>query len=160
MRWLTYRDALSGSLIYALGDTTGALLDGEFRWSRMLGMLLLGGSLYAIEIPAYFRWIDRRYAKSAQWDPWRRALLAWLFFNPLWIARHLAFIAILNGTWTALNWQLLEIATESFAHAAPVALAVNYGIQNLIPLRWRFIDSSVFSASMAVYFALSEVLFG
>ena len=41
-----------------------------------------------------------------------------------------------------------------------VALPVNYLIQNYMPLTWRFFASSVFSGLLAIYFALSEVLFG
>lgn len=160
MKLLTRRDALHGCLIYAAGDSAATLLSGEFRWPRLLGMALLGGSLYAMEIPAYFRWIDQRCAASGKYGALQRMLLAMAFFNPLWIARHLVFIKIFSGQWHTLAWSLLDIAASSFWHVLPVALPVNYFIQNVLPLHLRFLANALFSALMAVYFALSEVLFG
>ncbi|MGR8979300.1 MAG: hypothetical protein ACU84H_04300 [Gammaproteobacteria bacterium] len=49
---------------------------------------------------------------------------------------------------------------DSFLYALPVALLINYVIQNAIRLTGRFLASAVFSSGMAVYYALSEVLFG
>ncbi len=160
MRLLSVKDAIIGSLIYALGDSVAALLAGEFQTGRMLGMLVLGGTLYAIEIPAWFRWISRRYSKPGVANAMKRMLMAVAFFNPLWIARHLLFIRLLAGQGQAISWELLLIASQSFVYCLPVALPINYWIQNNIPLSWRFFASSIFSAVMAVYFSLSEVLFG
>ena len=41
----------------------------------------------------------------------------------------------------------------------PVSLIANYLIQNKVRLDWRFISSALFSALMAVYYALSETIF-
>lgn len=153
-------DSLRGLLIYGLGDGLAAWLRGEFAWTRLLGMALIGGSVYAVEIPAYFRWIDRRAPAAAGWAAtWRRTGLALLYFNPLWIARHLLFIACLSGRWGSVGWPLLETGALSFAANIPVSLAANYWIQNRVPMRWRFAASAGFSAAMAVYYALSEVWF-
>lgn len=160
MKLLTGRDAWQGGLIYASGDTIATLITGAFQWQRFAGMLLLGGTLYAVEIPAYFRWLDRVCVARNHYIRWLRALLALAFFNPLWIARHLAFIKLLSGAWEGVDWRLLPIAVSSFLHVVPAALFANFSIQNHVPLRWRFLASSLFSALMAIYFALSEVLFG
>lgn len=157
MRLLSIEDVVTGSLIYALGDSMAALLAGEFQTMRML---VLGGTLYAVEIPAWFRWIGRRYARPRFSDAIKRMLMAAAYFNPLWIARHLLFIRMFSEQWQTVSWDLLSIASQSFVYCLPVALPVNYLIQNHIPLAWRFFASSVFSAVMAVYFSLSEVLYG
>ena len=156
---LSWRNAVHGGLVYASGDAIATALTGQFEPIRTLGMLLVGGTLYAIEIPAYFDWIDRQFSRSNEWNSLKRALLAQAFFNPLWIARHIFFIQLFSGRWKQINWGVLAIGLDSFLYALPIALLINYSIQNAIPLKWRFLASSLFSAGMAIYFALSEVLF-
>jgi hypothetical protein len=156
---LTKRNSLHGAIIYSLGDSCAALLTGEFQVSRLVGMMLLGGSLYAIEIPLYFAWLKNRFDKQSLVNGIKRALLAQAFFNPLWIARHLAFINFFSGQFAAIQWNLIGIGLDSFMQILPVTLLVNYVIQNFIPHSWRFFASAVFSTVMAIYYALSEVLF-
>ena len=156
---LTRRDSFYGAMIYVTGDSVAAILTHEFKISRMIGMMLLGGTLYAIEIPWYFAWIERYFDNKCYWGRIKRALFAEAFFNPLWIARHIALIKCFSGQYADLQWNLLSIDWASFVQIAPFAIVINYFIQNLIPLAWRFLASAVFSALMAVYYALSEVLF-
>ena len=42
-------DVLRGVLVYASGDTAAALLQGQFSPVRTLGMMLVGGAVYALE---------------------------------------------------------------------------------------------------------------
>ena len=160
MKLLTIKDAFYGGLIYSAGDTLATLISNDFYYPRMLAMLLLGATLYAIEIPAYFRWLDRYFNQPGYSSAIKRMFMAAAFFNPLWIARHLVFINIFSDQWHNISLHLLSIATSSFIYCLPVALPVNFLIQNSIPLSWRFFASSVFSAFMAIYFSMSEVLFG
>ena len=154
------QDILRGALIVAAGDTIAALLLDEFMWTRLLGMMLVGGLLYAWEIPAWFRWIDHHYPARPNWPTQlQRTALAVAWFNPLWIARHLAFIALFSADWPALDWSLLDIALRSFAANVPVALLANWAIQNRLSYRRRFVGSALFSAAMAVYYALSTTIF-
>lgn len=154
------RTALRGGLIYAGGDTIATLIGGELLIPRALGVLIVGATLYATEIPSYFRWIDRRFGRPSQWNPLKKALLAQAFFNPLWIARHLLLIRLFSARWGEIDWHLLSIGLDSFLHIVPVGLMMNYLIQNKVPLAWRFLASASYSALMAIYFALSEVWFG
>jgi hypothetical protein len=127
----------------------------------MLGIALLGATLYAFEIPNYFMWIDKKLDYSvSKFKSIYRGLLAFAFFNPLWIARHILFINLLSGRAEDVSWNLLVIGLYSFTVKIPVSLVVNYLIQNLIPLKWRFASSAVFTAILAIYYAISEVLFG
>jgi len=157
---LTKRNCIHGAIIYALGDSCAALLTNEFQVSRLIGMMLLGGTLYAIEIPWYFSWIERRFEKKGIVNGIKRAVAAQAFFNPLWIARHIAFIQCFSGQFAAIQWSLIGIGVDSFVHIVPFALFVNYVIQNFISYHWRFLANAVFSALMAIYYALSEVWFG
>ena len=155
------KDSLSAMFIYTLGDTIAAVIEGEFSYYRILGMILVSGTLYTLEIPRYFIWIDKvRPATAHVSRKLQRTLLAVAFFNPLWIARHLAFIQLSLGHWQAIQWHLLSISTLSFMVNLPGSLTINYLIQNRLALKWRFIASSLFSAVLAVYYALSEVFFG
>lgn len=155
------RDHLAGLLIYAAGDSAAALMLGEFVWTRLFGMMAAGASFYALEIPAWFRMIDRRTRPLSNPSPKiaLRTGLALLYFNPLWIARHLFFITVFSGGWSALEWTIFRTALLSWLMNIPIAVIGNAVIQGLLPLRWRFTGSAVFSALLAVYYALSRVWF-
>lgn len=158
MNWTA--NILRGLLIYGAGDGLAAWIRGEFSWLRLFGMAVVGGGIYGVEVPLYFRWIDRIVPISGLKADLRRTVLALLYFNPLWIARHLLFVECLSGRWQGLDGRLLWIGALSFAANVPVSLIANYLIQNRVPAAWRFVASAVFSATMAVYYALSEAWFG
>ncbi len=153
-------DVLRGVLIYSIGDTIASIILSDFSLERMLGMMLIGGTVYAFEIPNWFRWIDAKTTGiNGLKGSFSRAGLAILYFNPLWIARHLLFIQILQGNWSSVNWSLLRLGFYAFIVNVPVVFAANYVIQNRVPLKWRFFSSAVFSSLMAIYYALSQVIF-
>ena len=79
------------------------------------------------------------------------------YFNPLWIARHMCFIYLLNQQ--ALNGAILGAAWLSFLYGMPVSAAVNFLIQNKINITYRFIASSLFSGCMAIFYAVSTMIF-
>jgi hypothetical protein len=152
---------LRAGLIYGGGDLVATLIAGTVDPWRTLGMALVGGLLYAPEIGAYFNWLDRRLpAAATARRRWQRAVLGWLWFNPLWIARHALLIRLFSGRLGQIDSSLLLVGLTSFACNLPVALAANYLIQNRLPARRRVVGSALFSALMAVYYALSEVWFG
>jgi uncharacterized membrane-anchored protein YitT (DUF2179 family) len=128
---------------------------------RLLGMIVVGATFYAFEIPNYFDWIVK---KTQDLKGLKATLsktgLAIAYFNPLWIARHLLFIKLFSGQFDAIGFNLLEIAFWSFLVNIPISFVANYVIQNRFKLKWRFVGSAVFSALMAIYYALSEVIFG
>ncbi len=61
------------------------------------------------------------------------------------------------STW--INLGLFIIVLKSFTVNIPVAFAANYIIQNKIQLKYRFLSSAIFSSLMAIYYALSVVIF-
>jgi len=148
---------LRGLFIYTSGDTIAALILDEFLWTRMLGMMLVAATVYALEIPNYFNWIDRHVESNH--IALKRTALALLYFNPLWIARHLFFIKFFSSAWQDIGWGIIRIGFFSFMANIPLSIFANYIIQNKISLRWRFLASAIFSALMAIYYALSAVLF-
>ena len=151
---------LKGAVIYSAGDTIAALLLNEFSIYRLAGMIFLGATIYAFEIPNYFAWIDK---KTISYNGIKKTLaktgLAIAYFNPLWIARHLFFIKLFSGNYDQINSTLLLIAFWSFLANIPVSFMANYLIQNNAKLDWRFLASAIFSAIMAIYYALSETIF-
>ncbi len=151
---------LKGAIIYASGDTIASLIIDEFLWIRLIGIVAVGATFYAFEIPNYFNWIDKKTEKLKGLKlSFHKTVLAILYFNPLWITRHLLFIMLFSGKWTDISWDLLRIGSMSFLVNIPISLIANYLIQNKMPYRWRFFASAVFSALMAIYYALSFVLF-
>ena len=152
----TRANVLRGFLIYATGDTLAALLQNQFSFSRMAGMMLLGATLYAFEIPNYFKWIDTKLEnKPTLWNSLQRTGLSLLYFSPLWVFRHLIFIKLFSGKLDEISWDLLRVASVSFLVNLPISFSANYLIQNKVPLRHRFMASALFSAVMAVYYALA-----
>jgi len=156
----TKSNILKGVLIYSAGDTIAAYLLDEFSIYRLLGMMLIGATIYAFEIPNYFAWIDRKTVSN---NGVKKTLvktgLAIAYFNPIWIWRHLLFIKIFSGNFDQIDLNLLLIASLSFLVNIPISFIANFIIQNKIHLRWRFLSSAIFSAIMAIYYALSETLF-
>jgi hypothetical protein len=160
---LTYQlsDIIRGGTIYVAGDTIAALIAQEFDWRRMLGIALVGATIYAFEIPNYFRWIDQQVAARASFRAAvGRALLAMLYFNPLWIARHILFLKVFTGAFGEIGWGLLRTGLISFAFLVPLSLLANYVIQNVIRFRYRFLASATFSGLVAIYYSLSDFWFG
>jgi hypothetical protein len=88
-----------------------------------------------------------------------KTFLAILYFNPLWIARHMLFILIFTQRINELSWNILVVAFWSFLVNIPISITGNYVIQNMVPLKYRFPASATFSALLAVYYAMSMVWF-
>lgn len=147
-------------MIYSAGDSIAAFLLDEFSVYRFLGMVLIGATVYAFEIPNYFAWIDRRTVSLfGIQKTLAKTGLAILYFNPIWIFRHLAFIKIFSGDYLQIDSNLLLIAFWSFLVNIPISFIANFLIQNKVKLDWRFLASAIFSALMAIYYALSETIF-
>ena len=123
-------------------------------------MILVGAVIYSFEIPNFFAWIDK---VTATYKGTKKTLiktgLAISYFNPLWIFRHLIFIKLFSGNYDQLDINLMVLAFWSFLVNIPISFIANYVIQNKIRLDWRFIASALFSAVMAIYYALSETIF-
>lgn len=152
--------AIQSAFIYAAGDTVASVMTNSFSYSRMAGVAVIGATLYSIEIPNYFRWINTKTESLKQFPAAiRRTLFAMIFFNPLWISRHLILVQLCAGNTGILTWSILDIGLRSFILNIPISAPVNFFIQNNIPLKRRFLASSLFSAVMAVYYALSQVWF-
>jgi hypothetical protein len=123
-------------------------------------MVIVGATIYAFEIPNYFSWIDIKTGHlSGVKKTFSKTSLAIIYFNPLWIFRHLVFIKLFSGNFNDINSNLLQIAVISFLVNVPISFIANYIIQNKIKLDWRFLASAIFSAIMAIYYALSETIF-
>ena len=155
------KDILWGGIILAVSDGLAAYLTQGFSWTRFFGLLIIGSTLYAVEIPTFFAWIEN-YTKThftGLKSKIIKAVAVVIFFNPLWLFRHFAFIDIFTGHFDLINCHLLQTASLSYLVNIPMSLIGNYIIQNVISLDWRFIASSIYSAIMIIYFALSQVYF-
>ncbi|HIP48458.1 MAG TPA: hypothetical protein EYG92_05775 [Lutibacter sp.] len=157
----TKQNIVIGAVLYSTGDMIATIVLDQFSWIRFFGMLLIGATIYAYEIPNYFIWIEKRaHNLTGIKKTINKTILALAFFNPLWVARHLFFIYFFSQNFEAINMNIFVIAFWSFVVNIPISLLANYIIQNKIKLYWRFLASTLFSGLMAVYYAMSESWFG
>lgn len=156
----TKNNMIRGAVIYAIGDSIAALITDDFSLQRLLGIIFLGGIVYAFEIPNLLGWIKENfYDKEVKHGKIYSTLIFSIYFNPLWIARHLLILNLFEGNFGEINMNLLSIGIDSFIYSTPVALPANYIITNVISYKWRFTVSAIFSGMMALYYALSETWF-
>ena len=85
--------------------------------------------------------------------------LALVYFNPLWIARHLLIVYLISGNASEISSALLVSATMAFLVNIPLSIVANFIIQNKVGLHYRFWASAVFSGLMAIYYSMSSVWF-
>jgi hypothetical protein len=151
---------LMGGIIYATGDSIAAWITGTFDIVRTLGIFAIGASLYAFEIQRYFRWIEKSLAQvEGNRKVVLKTFMALIYFNPLWIARHLFLVMVVSGEMEKISTAVLMTGLTAFVINIPVSIAANYLIQNRIPLRFRFFSSAVFSGLMAIYYSMSATWF-
>lgn len=156
--WYNLRNLATGFFIYGIGDGIAAILANEFSAPRCIGIAIIGALLYGLEIPHYFQWVARTTSTLRQWQSIiLRTALAILYFNPLWVSRHLFFIYLLSGK--PLAWALLSLGLQSFISALPITVIANLVIQNIISLRYRFLASALFSCCMAIFYPLIALYF-
>lgn len=55
----TKENILKGVVLYSVFDAIAVIILGEFSFQRLFGMMVLGGTFYAFEIPSYFAWIEK-----------------------------------------------------------------------------------------------------
>ena len=151
-------NVIRGAIVYSVFDAIAALYLQQFSWLRFFGIMLIGATIYTFEIPNYFRWIDKkcRTYKGLK-QQLLKTLYALLYFNPLWIARHLLFIEVL--TFGSVSMDIISTALKSFLVNIPISLFANFFIQNQIKITNRYIASAIFSGIMALYYAFSKTLF-
>ena len=152
--------ALTGGLIYMSGDSIAAWISDEVSIMRLLGIFLVGSTIYAWEVQTYFRWIEGKTSdQNIRCRAFKKALMAMIYFNPIWISRHLLFVFLFSGKADHISWALLQSGLIAFLVNIPISVIANYIIQNVVILRYRFWASALFSGIMAIYYSMSSVWF-
>lgn len=157
-----YFSNVFGGIVFMIGDSIASLLTHDFSVIRALCVSLLGGILYAFEIKLFFNWIDsfiKRFKKQKVKKRFIKATIVLLYFNPLWIARHLCLLLIFSGKFSQINVSLLKVSLLSFVINIPISILANYYIQNKILMKDRFVASALFSGLMAIYYSMSSLWF-
>jgi len=179
-------DMLEGFLVYGLGDLAAQIILGSPNLIRTIGIGLIGSSFYALEVPLWFRMIEGTFCHASdkirvcqlfqepdtdnicRLDYKGRTLMAMSYFNPIWVARHMFFISLLNAISKGYVFNapfkifitLIPVAAKSFLVCIPVIIAGNYIVQNKIKMKYRLIGSAILSSICALWFAVSKVIFG
>lgn len=176
----------AGWVLYPLGDLVGQLIMHDVSLTRYLTIMFVGGVIYRFEIPRWFSFLDRyRFQKSTlkkfpllniflhqeegdspetKFNWLGKTLGAALFFNPLWIARHLFFITLATSGFVGIDLgatliKVLQAGSISFLTNLPIALVGNYVIQEHTSLRYRFMGSAVLTTILNAKYAIEFVLF-
>lgn len=173
---------LIGWVLYPLGDLVGQLIMGEFSALRVLVVMLVGGIFYRLEIPFWFRKLESLEISSSSMEKFSilklitgkgepvrlnwlgKTIGATLYFNPLWMARHMFFIICAT---TPLNdievgqaiEQSLRTGTMSFFTNLPITVIANYLIQEHLPLKRRFLGSAILTTVLTVKYAIEFRMF-
>lgn len=126
----------------------------EFNAMRLVTVALAGGLVYRREIPTWFLQLDLANLSGVG-----RTIGSLVYFNPLWIARHMLFIKIATSSWAeitsgALVFVALLIGIKSFLLNLPLSFAGNYIIQTKLPVDIRYLGSIVLSGLLAIIYAM------
>lgn len=168
-RW---RNRIVGWTIYALGDLVAQIITGDIELRRMVVLAFAGGMIYRFEVPWWFEELDSFEAGPLWRERFRfffnddgslnalgRTLGSMLYFNPLWIARHMLFIRLAVDPQSVAHFgrtlaEVLALGAKSFIVNLPISLIGTYNVQMHVPLSWRFVAGSGLSAVLAIAYAL------
>ena len=179
-------DMLEGFLVYGLGDLAAQIILGSPSIVRTIGIGLIGSSFYALEVPLWFRMIEGTFCHASNkiracqmfkepnnenicyLDYKGRTLMAMSYFNPIWVARHMFFLSLLNAISKGYVFSspfrvfinLIPVAAKSFVVCIPIIILGNYIVQNRIKMKYRLIGSAILSSICALWFAVSQAIFG
>jgi len=169
---------VAGWLVYPLGDLIGQLIGGNLNIARIVAIALAGGIIYRREIPAWFAFLVRFKVSpsTARRFPFMRLILkddadglklnwlgrtlgATIYFNPLWMARHMMIIMLATHSWVTFNWaqalaDALVLGVKAYVCNLPMTLVGNYIIQERLPFKYRLAGSSLLSALVSIVYAL------
>ncbi|MEB3286248.1 MAG: hypothetical protein VKJ04_01970 [Vampirovibrionales bacterium] len=175
-------------ILYSAADFVAQLIVGEFYPWRLVVLSLVGISVYRVEIPRWFSWIenfrldeaalskrpwlggvmahcpnsDERLPHSGSYrlKPIFKGICSTLYFNPLWIARHMLVLELATHPakiklgLAALMAYCLLLGAKAFVINAPLSVCLNYILQNKIALRYRFIGSVFVSGFFGILYSL------
>jgi hypothetical protein len=164
--------------LFPLGDLCAQLITQEFNPYRLLALSLAGGLIYQYETTAWFELLENKcfspqelwvfpFLKPAvrettesiyQLNGVGKTMGAILYFNPIWIARHMLFITLGTTPCSSLNGAIvlssLLSGSKSFLVNLPLSLLANYILQEKIPYRYRYLGSIVLTGLFAIAYAL------
>lgn len=163
--------------VYPLGDFIIQLILNNINHVRIIMVFLAGLLLYRWEIPQWFTWLAKfRFDHTNGWRKlmstedahlnWLgRTIGALLYFNPLWIARHMLIIdlGVHHFVMTSLSLEIkhcLILGVKSFFINLPLSFIGNYIVQTKVQLNYRFLGSVVVSTVMAMMYAIGYKYFG
>lgn len=154
---MNIKTRLGTALIYPIGDGIAQLILQEFSIYRFLSLTFLAFAFYSWEIPGWFKLLD---SKNYKLNWLGRTIGAILYFNPLWIARHMFFISLGKvNSLCAINLNELIISslilgTKSFIINLPISVLGNFIVQVKLKLKHRFLGSVILTSLFAICYAL------
>lgn len=164
-------------LLYPISTFIGQWISNDFHYGSLLTLTLAAVLFYQWEIPMFFKAVeeyrasDKLYSKLKLFfneekaiNPIGKTAAATLYFNPLWISRHMIFITLGAVPLASINWiELIDTSIRkgsmSFLVTMPVVLIGNYIVQNKISLEKRFLGNAVLSGILVLAYAIGYKFF-
>ena len=146
-------------LVYPAGDAVAQSILGDINPYRSLALLIAAALFYSIEIPKWFGMLEKycpnRFGKTVG---------AVLYFNPLWIARHMLVIkfgeSYFNHSILLKEIPLcLMLGLKSFLANIPISIIGNYIVQVKVPFQYRFLGSVILTGIFAIVYAFAYKFF-
>ncbi len=178
---MNMKPRLGTALIYPVGDLIAQFTLQEFSLYRTLSLTFLALAFYQWEIPRWFKMLDNFVvlkdkkinslvasfvlSDSGQLNWLGRTIGAIIYFNPLWIARHMFFISLGNVGYSGLvdfNELLLSslmLGGKSFLINLPISFIGNFIVQVKLKLEHRFLGSVILTNIMAICYAIAYRFF-
>ena len=168
---------LATALIYPLGDAIAQLILHEFSFYRVLSLTILALVFYQWEIPTWFQFLDSIEISNQKTTTipmfhtvlhqdsklnWLgRTVGAMIYFNPLWIARHMFFISLSRGNLESVGFNALILSsvilgTKSFLVNLPISILGNFIVQVKLKLEHRFLGSVILTSLLTICYAMAH----
>ncbi len=165
---MNIKTRLGTALIYPAGDLIAQFILQEFSLYRTLSLTFLALAFYQWEVPMWFKMLDKfvflkdkKNSDSHKLNWLGRTIGAIIYFNPLWIARHMFFISLGKVGYSGLanlNELLLNsliLGGKSFLINLPISFIGNFIVQVKLKLEHRFLGSVILTNIMAICYAIA-----
>lgn len=128
------------------------------KWTFVGGMALVG-SYYSQEVFSIYKYVHEHVPADTQWGKIKRVLITNFTFNPLFFnPRHVALTRLVAGeAFLGCQGTFLR-GFGMWAGALPFTTAIDYLINNKVPMKYKFLAIEAANLVWATYAAMVSLL--